>query len=204
MSSHPPESEDRRRQIIKAALACFTRKGYNKTTMDDIVVESGLSKGTLYWYFKSKEDLFQSAVLSFFEDAFGDAALAPLTKCTTATEKLRFLAQVMAGLGELARGLFTLFLEFWASSTRREEAAQLWADLLIQYQGLLADIVQEGIANGEFRPVDAEELTWAMMATYDGLAAYLMLMPDLNLEQISNAFVETLLNGLSIGRQGES
>lgn len=194
-------SAERRDQIIQAALACFTRKGYNNTTMDDIVAESGLSKGTLYWYFKGKDDLFKSAILSFFERSFGQEAIADLEQCPTAAEKLRFLAQVIVGLGEWAKGIFNLFLEFWASSTHREEAAQWWTGLLVQYKNILVGIIEEGIRNGEFRPVDAEPLVWAMMSTYDGLAAYVMLMPDLELERISHVFIETLLRGLVVDEQ---
>jgi AcrR family transcriptional regulator len=64
MPPRPDVSAERHAQIIKAALACFSRKGYTNTTMDDIVAESGLSKGSLYWYFDSKDDLFAQAVMS--------------------------------------------------------------------------------------------------------------------------------------------
>lgn len=204
MTPRPDMSEERRAQIIQAALACFTRKGYNKTTMDDIVAESGLSKGTLYWYFKSKDDLLESAILSSFESSFGQEAIAALEQCPTAAAKLRALAQAMVGLGEWAKGLFNLFLEFWASSPRREEAARLWTDLLIQYKDIIVGVIEEGVSNGEFRPVDAEGLVWAVMAAYDGLAAYLMLMPDLDLERASQAFVETLLSGLLVEEREEN
>jgi len=52
------------------------------------------------------------------------------------------------------------------------------------------------VRNGEFRPVDAEPLVWALMAAYDGLAAYLVLMPDIDLKRVNQAFIGTLLNGL--------
>ena len=204
MTPRPDVSAERRAQIIQAALACFMRKGYNSTTMDDIVAESGLSKGSLYWYFKSKDDLLQSAILSFFETSLGYENIAALEECSTASAKLRFLAQAMVQMGEWAKGLFNLFLEFWASSPRREEAAQLWTDLLIQYKDLIVGIIEEGVSSGEFRPVDAEGLVWPMMAAYDGLAAYLMLMPDLDLKRASRAFVETLLSGLLVDGQGEN
>jgi len=60
MPPRPDVSAERRAQIIEAALTCFTRKGYNNTTMDDVAAESGLSKGTLYWYFESKDNLLKS------------------------------------------------------------------------------------------------------------------------------------------------
>lgn len=200
MPPHSATSAERRARkrsdIIQAALACFTRKGYNNTTMDDIVRESGLSKGTLYWYFDSKDDLFAAALLSVFMD-FGQQAVAGLEQCPTASHKLRALARGMVDFfDEEAAGLFSLFVEFWASSPRREEASQLWVDLLVQYKDIVVAIIEEGVTNGEFTPVDAEQLVWAMMAAYDGLAAYALLMPHLDLERISHVFTETLLRGL--------
>jgi AcrR family transcriptional regulator len=192
----PETLEERKAQIIKAAWTCFTHKGYNNTTMDDIVAESGLSKGSLYWYFDSKDDLFKAAVMSFFDEV-GQEAFAALEQCETFSDKLRALARSTVAFGHKAEGLFGLLVEFWAQSERREEESQFWADVLVQYKGLMAEIIEEGIQKGEFRPIDAEHLAWILMAAYDGLAAYLMLMPDLDLEGVSETFVETLLGGLS-------
>lgn len=136
--------------------------------------------------------------LSLFESSFGAESIAALEQCPTAADKLRFLAQAMAGMGEWAQGLFNLFLEFWASSSRREEAAQLWTNLLVQFKDVVVGIIEEGIKSGEFKPVDVEPLVWAMMAAYDGLAAYVMLVPDLDLERASQVFAETLLSGLVV------
>jgi AcrR family transcriptional regulator len=196
MSPKIDVADERRAQIMQAALACFTRKGYNNTTMDDIVVESGLSKGTLYWYFKSKDDLFVQAIASFFVD-WGEESVAALEQFPTASDKLRVFAQVLVDFCKKAEGLLSLFLEFWVSSPRREEAGQFWIDMLVQYKDLIVEIIEEGVRNGEFKPVDAEQLVWALMAAYDGLAAYIMFVPDMDLERISQVFVETLLSGLT-------
>jgi AcrR family transcriptional regulator len=175
MPPRPDVSEERRAQIIQAALTCFTSKGYNNTTMNDIVAESGLSKGALYWYFKSKDELFEAAIMSVFMDV-GEQAFAALEGCTTTADQLRALARVTAGVSSVLVGYFSLFLEFWASSQRREESAQLWVDMLVQFKDLLVAIIEEGIKKGELKPVDAEPLVWAMLAAYDGLAAYLAII----------------------------
>lgn len=52
--------KEKRSQIIRSAIKCFSKYGFDKTRMDDIVSESETSKGTLYNYFSSKEDLFQA------------------------------------------------------------------------------------------------------------------------------------------------
>jgi AcrR family transcriptional regulator len=196
MSPKVDVADERRAQIMQAALACFIRKGYNNTTMDDIVAESGLSKGTLYWYFKSKDNLFAAALASPIMD-WGEEAVTALEQCPTASGKLRALAQWMVDLCKTLEGFFGLFLEFWASSSRREEAGQSWIGLLSRYKDIVVEIIEEGIRNGEFKPVDAEQLVWAIMAAYDGLAAYVMFIPGLDLERVSQVFVETLLDGLT-------
>jgi len=198
MSPKVDVADERRAQIIQAALACFTRKGYNNTTMDDIAAESGLSKGSLYWYFKGKDDLFAAALMSAFINV-GQEAVAALEQCTTASDKLRAMAQAATGFSKVAEGFFSLFLEFWASSPHREEAGQLWIGLLTQYKDVVVEIIEEGMRDGEFKPVDAEQLVWAMLAAYDGLAAYIMLIPDMDLERVSQVFIETLLDGLAAG-----
>jgi hypothetical protein len=131
----------------------------------------------------------------------GEESLGSVAMCTTAAEKLLALAESMEGLAEVAEGLFMLFLGYWSSSDRREESAQIWIDLLKQYKDVVVAIVEEGISNGEFKPVDAEALVWALLAAYDGLAAYTVIMPDMDLKRISQTFVKTLLQGLTFDRQ---
>jgi len=76
----------------------------------------------------------------------------------------------------------------------------LWVGLLTQYKDVVVEVIEEGVRSGEFKPVDAEQLVWALLAAYDGLAAYIMLIPDMDLEQVSQVFIETLLDGLAADR----
>ena len=187
--------EERRRQILEAALTVFTQKGFNAANVSDVAAGAGVSQGTIYWYFDSKEELFQAAILYAFTD-FGEMTLGAFQHYTTATEKLRALAQAMEDFADMAEGLFMLFLGYWASSDRREESAQVWVDLLRQYKDAVAGVIEEGVRKGEFRPVDAEGLVWALLAAYDGLAAYGMFIPEMDLKRVNRAFVETVLDGL--------
>ena len=115
MPPRPDVSAERRAQIIEAALACFKRKGFNNTTMDDIVTESGLSKGSLYWYFESKDELFTAALMSMFVNV-GEETVVALEPDTTASDKLRALGRAAASVSRLFEGYFGLFLDwslFW-------------------------------------------------------------------------------------------
>lgn len=191
--------QERRQQILDAALAVFAQKGFHGANVSDVAAHAGVSQGTIYWYFASKDELLEAAIQSF-SDGVGQEILIAVEQCPTASGKLRALARTMDELVTAAGGLFTLFLEYWASSSRREEAGQPYADALIQYKDVIVELIGEGVRNGEFKPVDAEPLAWAMMAAYDGLAAYIMLMPDLDLGRVSQVFVETILSGLQIDK----
>src|SRR5574339_1067737 len=67
MSPRPDVSDERKNQIINAAEGVFTQKGFDQARMDDIAEETGLSKGTLYLYFKSKDDLIIAILDRMFQ-----------------------------------------------------------------------------------------------------------------------------------------
>src|SRR6185295_9720563 len=52
--------EERRRQILDAAVACFARKGFHRASMQDIIAASGLSPGSIYCHFKGKEEIIEA------------------------------------------------------------------------------------------------------------------------------------------------
>jgi AcrR family transcriptional regulator len=190
-------AEERRQQIMDAALACFARKGYHKTTMDDIVAASGLSKGTLYWYFKSKDELFFSLVNWFFLEMQQDID-AIFGQETSPSEKLRALAHEFARFYEEVAEFLNVFFEFWMLGTLNEQLNQLFHTMLSQYRGVIAGAIQEGVQAGEFKEVDADQLAVTVMAAYDGLWFYKMLMPDeVDLDRASRVFIETLFSGLA-------
>jgi AcrR family transcriptional regulator len=201
-SKREKQKEERRKQILEAALTIFSQKGFHATNVSDVAAQAGVSQGTIYWYFESKEELFTAALLSFFED-FGEEMVAALDACVSASEKLRVLGKTMEDFAEGAAGLLMLFLGYWASTPNREEVGRFWVDLLVEFKDTLAGIIEEGVRNGEFKPVDADSVVWALMAAYDGLAAYVMLIPDMDLGKVSRAFVEVLLSGLQDQNRGK-
>ncbi len=62
------EREQKRKNIMKAALKIFSQKGYSPAALDEVAQEAGIAKGTLYLYFKDKEDLFCSTILNVIDD----------------------------------------------------------------------------------------------------------------------------------------
>jgi len=169
MTPRPDVSEERKAQIYQAALACFNRKGYHRTTMDDIVAESGLSKGSLYWYFKSKKELF----LSLFQEVMGQIGQAwegiAANQEASATEKLRAsLALFRAELGEMAP-FFSVMMEAWALTRYDEDVESIIQELYGPYLDIMIRIIEEGIASGEFRVKSVRAMALVIMTLFDGI-----------------------------------
>jgi TetR/AcrR family transcriptional regulator, biofilm operon repressor len=72
--ARPVTIDEKRKTLLTKAVACFTRYGYSKTTLDDVARETGMNKATLYHYFKNKEALFLQVLLQVSSEGIGDLA----------------------------------------------------------------------------------------------------------------------------------
>jgi AcrR family transcriptional regulator len=194
----PEVLEARREAILRAALACFARKGYHQTTIDDIAAESGLSKGGVYWHFKSKREIFLESLASALgspEELFAPA----LTAEASATEKLhRVLAAFESAFRErVQQGALRLMIEARTHSLHDPEASNLMKRVFEEYRRPLERIIEEGIAAGEFKPVDPSALACLVLAVFDGLMMQWMADgSDTERRRILEALLETLVAGL--------
>jgi AcrR family transcriptional regulator len=204
MTPRPDVSEERKAQIFQAALACFGRKGYHLTTMDDIVAESGLSKGALYWYFESKKELFISLCQETFEQ-FGQAweAIAS-SETSSATEKLlaslEFFRTVM---GEMV-SFFGVIMEAWAQTRHDEDVESLVGEIYEPYLALMSGIIEEGIASGEFRVAleSARPMAFVVMTLFDGITlAFGTGLWQQDWNEIIDAAEKMVLRGLGVEDQ---
>ncbi len=195
----PDVSEERKAQIYEAALACFNRKGYHQTTMDDIVAESGLSKGTLYWYFKSKKELF----LSLFLEVMGQLGQAwesiAADKEASATDKLRAsLALVRTEFKEMFP-FFGVMMEAWTLTRHDADVERLTRELYQPYVDMVAQIVEEGVANGEFRADAPPAVALVIVTLFDGIMMALSTgLWTHNWNEVMDAAEALVLRGLGV------
>ncbi len=198
MSPPRASKEERRDQIMKAAVACFSRKGYHLTTMDDIVAESGLSKGSLYWHYKNKKDLFLSVMSGYFKQMSAGFE-AMLAQPATAADKLNLLAEFSAQMSsdpEL-EALMSVVIDFYTQTRHDPEVEAASKNVFTPFIDSIAGIIEEGAASGEFKAVNARQLAVSLMAAYDGLFMYqMMLGDDFNRAETGRQLMQILLDGL--------
>lgn len=146
------EGLDRRRhEIFNAAVKLFAEKGFNETAMREIAEAAGIGKSTLYDYFPSKDEI----LIAYVVDEVGHSTAAAkeiLALDLNAGEKVRrILGRQMEYI--LANKLIYLRLSFEAQRLSRESQQRIQAHRYA-YQDMLVQLVEEGIRDGEFRPVN--------------------------------------------------
>ena len=191
----------RREQILQAAIACFSRKGYHLTTMDHIVAESGMSKGSLYWYYKSKRDIL-FAVMDWYFGQVTEEMMAAIQQAPTAAGKLNIILDLFSGFVATEDSMVNVLIDFYAETRNDEDVTEALRQGLLPYIDLIADIVQAGIAGGEFKPVDSRRLAAVLMAASDGLLLYqTVLKGDFDWREMGRLLTDTLLAGLLTERR---
>jgi len=155
--------ESRPNELLEAALEVFVERGFAATRLEDVASRAGVSKGTLYLYFKNKEELFKavvrSGILPVIEKAEG---LVGQFK-GSASELLR---SVMKGIwsnvgGTLLSGIPKLII---AESGNFPELAQFYyEEVICRGLAVMQGILRRGMQQGEFRTIDAEPTARAMM-----------------------------------------
>ena len=187
---------DRRDDILKAAFEAFAENGYDKTSMDDIVRRSGTSKGTLYWHFKNKHDLFVATMLSVFGDLSTGAQALVEQPDIPAADRLRMLYTEAASAFLSEKQLLGLMISAFVQSSQSPEAREIMLDIYREFITTTSQIIEQGKARGEFGDVDAFMATIALIAGGDGLMFHALLQPDWDVGLALTTFVDLILKGL--------
>ncbi|MGA7673489.1 MAG: TetR/AcrR family transcriptional regulator [Rhizomicrobium sp.] len=154
--SKPSKGWTRRKQarpgeILDAALNVFAEKGYAAARMEDIATRAGVTKGTIYLYFPSKEDVFKSLARLHVGDTIANAAEQARAYEGSARD---FLAMLFGIVGaKIQQGQVAVLPKIIiAESGNFPELARFWrTEVIDKVLGLLATVVARGVARGELR-----------------------------------------------------
>ncbi len=143
-------------EILDAALRVFAEKGFAGARMDDIARRAGVTKGTIYLYFENKEAVFKTLVRESIGATIGNIGESARAFQGSARELLAMALGAMAHL--LATGdRIVLPKIIVAESGNFPELARFYREEIIDKgMGLMAGMIERGIAQGEFRAVPVE------------------------------------------------
>jgi AcrR family transcriptional regulator len=161
--------EARRTQILDAAVRCFARRGYYETTIEDLVAETGLSRGALYVYYPSKEAIYL-AISDRWRCGLHEAIQSRLTPDLTPSEILRLLIIVRGEHVQAKAEACRVLLEGRMLAHYIPELGERSRQQQERAVQSLSQLLQAGIANGDFRPdLQVETQARILRATFHGL-----------------------------------
>ena len=186
----------RRRQILDAAVRCFAREGFHKTTMPHIFDESGLSAGAVYGHFASKDEIIEAIAQ---ERRAGETLL--LTLAFEGQDDLRvafsrFLQPLFAWLSEPAeQAARRVGVQVWAEALRNERIREVVLGATVQ-RSVAVDAIEVARQRGDLpAEIDADALARVVLAAIQGFIVQQAWEPDLDPATFA-AVLELLLDGL--------
>jgi AcrR family transcriptional regulator len=202
MARNERRKEQRHEEIMEAALEEFAVKGYAETRLDDVANRAGISKGLVYVYFKTKEELFKAVIRSVIIPRV-DALIRDVEHSRRSSE-------------EMIRGPFLSFMKEFAKSRKRIVVRLLIAegpkhpDLLDFYHAevisrgmrLLRLILSRGVTSGEFRPSPYHEFPQLFVAPMLLALIWQMLFArhqPLDIDRYLDAHIAIVLQTLKAG-----
>lgn len=148
-------SNETKNQIISTASILFAKYGYYKTSIDEIAKMSRRAKGSIYYHFRTKEELFTAVVASELDFVKADLEIIVRDNTLAADEKLKsFLRQRMVGLYQAKNYHETLHNDFFNELKFLKELRKDWDEWIKDH---LSTIINQGIKEGLFE--DIPELT---------------------------------------------
>jgi AcrR family transcriptional regulator len=185
MTEH--QSKDARRdQILEAAAKLFVAQGYENSTVDQIAKEAGLSKGSIYWYFKSKLDILFE--LTDWYVSFSQQTLIQTADLSAyGTEALYKSHRVLRQLSLVHPERDQLLSQLFGLAGHYPEIRDRLATYHRNWEETAATLIQQAIDNGFFRSVNATHIAQSITALYNGLC--LRKVTDADIDDI--AIIET-------------
>mgnify|MGYP001605212407 FL=1 len=195
--------ESRPQELLDAALGVFAERGYRNTRIDDVAEAAGVTKGAVYHYFATKEELLLRAIESYHDRAFGEIDAVLRDARGPVSARIRLMMRKAFGATDSRGQRMTLALILQGVRHDLPIAHQHWLrGGPIKGWRLLESLIEEGKATGEFRAdVDAEVAARVIIA---GLITQIVWQPiasdvpelAIDVDRLIDSAVELLLHGL--------
>ncbi len=163
-------SEWRRHEILEAARRIFARLGYAATNVEEIAKEAGMAKGTVYLYFKSKEEVFAEVLASDME-CLVNKMIEDMSAVKTFENRLTVFLNLRLAYIQNNRDFLNIYLaEFGGRGSRSAMSCKTFDKLFWRKFEFIRQCLEEAIAGGEIRAVEVEPTAFAILDLARGFA----------------------------------
>ena len=189
--------EKRKEKIFKAAVWCFNKKGYYETTIDAIAARAKVSKGSIYYYFKSKKELFlelfQYRVGKYFEqikkyieeEKYPDA-------------RLKMFINKSSQILKENEEFFKFCLEFLSLGVREPEIRDVMTNFYKDSTDTFKQLLEEGVKSGRFKDLGSDRVARTIYFLFMGVFfTYYSVNVDFDLNKQHKFHINNILTALS-------
>ncbi|MBC8197317.1 MAG: TetR/AcrR family transcriptional regulator [Candidatus Marinimicrobia bacterium] len=160
--------QEKKEKILDSAMEVFIKSGYSETRMDDIVNESGMSKGAIYYHYKSKKELFLALIehweIHAFPNFYDKNEIG-----ISSSEILRSFSEEIADVFETRKYVFLAEVEIWAMANRDEDVKDKTQKLYQKILVLFEKVLNRGIKSGEFKNINPKIAAIAVLTSLQGV-----------------------------------
>ena len=195
----------KREEILQAALKVFARQGYNYTKMIDIAREADIGKGTIYEYFRSKEEILLAAYDNYMQvsnEGIARILASPITPLEKIREIILQTIRIYASDPEIMR----VFFDFWIESTHNENITEMdFRKLYADYRVLARNLLEEAKQAGQVRKDIGENVPSILVAVVEGTFLQWIIDPEaFDILKMAEDIVDTLFRGLTAAAASEA
>tara|TARA_Y100000588_G_C13841744_1_gene748112 strand:- start:47 stop:649 length:603 start_codon:yes stop_codon:yes gene_type:complete len=186
----------RKDQIMNAAQSVIIKKGFDQSRMDDIVNKAQLSKGAIYWYYKSKKEVYLSLVDYWFNQ-YSNGVLKSLEDKHSSSEQLQSLFDYFINQFDQNPGTFKIMVEFWRTSGLDPDFNDKLQEIYSHFLEYIINIIKSGVKNGEFKKVDPRITALSILINIEGIHWFTLFdKSGVEAHQYINTISKFILNGL--------
>jgi AcrR family transcriptional regulator len=195
--------ENRKEDIFAAAVTCFNKNGYYKTSMDMIAESANMTKRGLYYHFKSKDELFIE-LFHYMNKKYYSQIPPYASQVSDPEERMLMFLKIANTVLKENTDFLKFSHEFMSIGIRKPAIREVMSSYYSEQVEKVKRIVDNGIQSGQFAPVDSEKMARAIvLITIGAFNTYFTLNAAFNLAEQHNFNILHLLKGLKNGRPSQ-
>ncbi len=181
-----------KRKIFETSLKLFSEKGYDATSIEEITATVGVAKGTLYYHFNSKEEIFNFLIEEGMKLLINSIEIK-ISKCDNVLDKIKAVSLIQLKAVYKYENLLTIVM----SQTWGNEAINIFCrEKVLEYISVIQKIVQEGVDNGDLVNCNAEILASELFSLTCSTLIYKRKanLDEINIQDLYKEYEKTLFN----------
>lgn len=182
--------------VVVGAARLFARGGFRTANMREVADALGVSRPSLYYHFPEKSDLLNE-ILNYVIDKFCERAKEVVDYPLPAAQRLAVLIQAVIRLELETPGVSLALILRSESDTLRPEHMKGYIAKRDEYEAYFRRLIDEGIAAGDFRPVNTKITTFAILGMLEEFDGWFDPAGPLNADQVAEVFADLVLSSLS-------